>query len=98
MSNNRYNTPEEGRTDWHVPLNENFENLDTDVEIRDTSANRSDYSPSDGTKFLAIDTGEVFIGDGDQWTKIGRFAQRRIFVQDTEPKNGAEGDVWIRPQ
>ena len=31
----RYTTPNEGTLDWHVPLNENFEQLDRDVELRD---------------------------------------------------------------
>jgi hypothetical protein len=42
-----YNTPKEGTTDWQEPLNENVEDFDTDVEIRDIAANRSDYEPKE---------------------------------------------------
>lgn len=69
--NHEYNVPDAGTQDWHTPLNENFETLDTGVEIRDTDSNRSDYEPKDGAKFLATDTGTVYIGDGDDWNAMG---------------------------
>ena len=62
-----YNTPQKGSTDWHLPLNENFEKLDGDVEIRDTSDSLSDYPPKEGAKFFATDTDAVFVGDGSNW-------------------------------
>lgn len=71
MSDNRYNTPTEGTTDWHVPLNENFDKLNTDVEIRDADANKSNYSPTSGAKFFATDTGAIYQGDGTAWNLIG---------------------------
>lgn len=69
MSNHEYNTPSAGASDWHVPLNDNFEKLDKDVEIRDTDANKGQYEPKDGALFRATDTGDVYIGDGSSWTK-----------------------------
>lgn len=68
--NHGYNLPDEGATDWHNPLNENFEQYDTDIEIRDLTHNMTDYDPKDGAKFLATDTGNVFVGDGDQWNPL----------------------------
>jgi len=62
MTNHNYNTPEQGTEDWHEPLNENFERLDEDVEIRDTTDSLSEYEPKKNTKFLATDTGVVYIG------------------------------------
>lgn len=94
--NHNYNTPSKGTTDWHVPLNDNFDRLDSDVEIRDEEANRSDYEPKQGAKFLAIDTRKVFLGDGNEWnyfTTIGGF-DGQIYVQSSEP-NGSEGDLWV---
>lgn len=67
--NHNYKTPSQGATDWHVPLNDNFENLDTDVEIRDVASNRGQYQPKQGALFRAIDTGNVYIGDGSNWNK-----------------------------
>jgi len=71
MTNHRYNTPELGTTDWHVPLNENFAHLDRDVEIRDVNAKRDDYEPKLGAKFLATDSGATYTGDGTSWNLIG---------------------------
>ena len=63
-----YNTPAKGSEDWHEPLNENFEKLDIDVEIRDVAENRDDYTPKEGAKFLETDSGIIYVGDGDAWT------------------------------
>lgn len=68
--NHGYNVPEEGTKDWHLPLNENFEQYDTDIEVRDTSGNRGDYEPKAGAKFFALDTGTVFVGDGNDWIEV----------------------------
>ncbi|KZN25035.1 hypothetical protein A4G99_00360 [Haladaptatus sp. R4] len=68
--NHRYNTPEPGITDWHVPLNQNFERLDSDVEIRDNEEMRGSYAPKLGAKFLATDTENEFVGDGEKWRPL----------------------------
>ncbi|UPV76663.1 hypothetical protein M0R89_19215 (plasmid) [Halorussus limi] len=68
--NHEYQTPSKGANDWHIPINKNFAALDADVEIRDAAQNRSQYKPKQGAKFLATDSGERFIGDGSQWTKL----------------------------
>jgi len=82
----RYTTPEKGTEDWHQPLNENFEALDTDVEIRDTDDNRSDYEPADGAKYFALDTGDIYLGDGSDWEHIGSVST------DGDNGGGAGGD------
>lgn len=60
--NHEYNAPEGGTRDWHVPLNENWESLDADVEIRDREAALDDYTPKPGAKFFATDSGKVYLG------------------------------------
>jgi len=72
--NHNLDTPVEGTLDWHIPLNANFEALDTAVELRDTAANRSNYVPKEGAKFLATDTGRVYLGDGSAWNAVGSIA------------------------
>ena len=67
----RYTTPTEGTLDWHVPLNENFQQLDRDVEIRDAESNIDDYDPAAGAKFFATDSGAIYSGDGSSWTLVG---------------------------
>lgn len=74
-NNHNYERPSVGMTDWHVPINENFAKLDGDVEIRDQEANLSDYTPKTGAKFLALDTENVFIGDGSTWHKLAASGQ-----------------------
>ncbi|PSP42870.1 hypothetical protein BRC66_00480 [Halobacteriales archaeon QH_2_66_30] len=65
--NHKYNVPNQGQQDWHVPLNDNFEAFEVDIELRDKEANLGDYTPTDGAKFLATDTGVVYVGDGNNW-------------------------------
>lgn len=95
-TNHSYNTPDQGTNNWDVPLNENFERIDTGVEIRDVDDNRSNYEPKSGAKFLAIDTKTVYVGDGDQWNQFTTFGgySGQIYVQAEEP-DGNEGDLWI---
>jgi hypothetical protein len=95
----RYNTPEKGTLDWHVPLNENFTKLDKHVEIRDTDANRGSYDPQAGAKFLATDTGAVYVGDGSQWTQIGSIADTSSSISDDSDIGGsmADGTVVAKP-
>lgn len=71
MTDGRYNTPAKGAVDWHSPLNENFAQLDQDVEIRDVEANRSNYEPKSGAKFFATDSGATYTGDGTGWNLVG---------------------------
>jgi len=68
--NHNYNLPEEGATNWDVPLNENFAKLDRDVEVRDQATSREQYEPKQGAKFFAIDTGVSYLGTGTDWQRI----------------------------
>jgi len=68
--NHEYNHPAKGTTNWHVPLNDNFAQFDTDIEIRDADANRGNYTPKQGAKFLATDTENVYVGDGSSWNEV----------------------------
>ena len=95
-TNHGYNEPERGATNWDVPLNENFERLDTAVEIRDTESNRDSYEPKQGAKFLATDSKKAYLGDGSQWNYFATLGgiEGRIYVQSSEP-DGRKGDLWI---
>ena len=75
MTDHRYNRPSEGELEWHIPLNENFERLDRDVEIRDAEGNRGEYDPEEGAKFLATDSGATYVGDGSAWNLVGYVAR-----------------------
>ncbi|MEF8894486.1 hypothetical protein [Halodesulfurarchaeum sp.] len=79
--NHGYNVPAEGEQDWHVPLNENFEQYDTDIEIRDVSDNVGEYEPARGAKFFATDTGLVLLGDGSQWNAVNTTGPVATFEQ-----------------
>lgn len=74
--NHNYNEPSKGTTDWHVPINSNWQDIDTDVEVRDTDANRSSYTPKSGAKFVATDSPHnVYLGDGANWNLIGELGE-----------------------
>ena len=81
--NHSYNTPEEGESDWHTPLNDNFEALELDVEIRDEDSEKDTYDPEEGAKFLATDTGVVYEGDGDEWVETLALAKYDTDEDDT---------------
>lgn len=68
--NHHYNTPRRGDENWGIPLNENFEQLDIDIEIRDIRKNLLEYQAKPGAKFLAVDTGEIFIGGVGGWSLL----------------------------
>lgn len=71
MTGKRYNTPTQGSQDWHRPLNNNFERLEKDVEFRDIEENKGNYTPEQGAKFFATDTGAVYTGTGNAWELVG---------------------------
>lgn len=89
---NRYTTPNEGTLDWHIPLNENFSQLDRDVELRDTEANVDQYDPVAGAKFFATDSGAIYSGDGSDWQLVG-YAGRAVGGDIGHYVNYADGIV-----
>ena len=100
-NNHEYNTPDEGRTDWHLPLNDNFEQLDTDVEVRDREDTLGSYQPKDGAKFFAVDTGAVFLGDGTEWSAAPQAVLSidesfQLPVAESDPDTPAVGELWFR--
>jgi hypothetical protein len=92
--NHDLNAPTEGSTDWHVPLNENFSKLDGLVEIRDSEANRTDYTPRDGAKFYSTDTGRVYLGDGSSWQEAAHAL--RPPQRSSDPESPQLGALWYR--
>lgn len=67
--NHDYQLFADGEHPWgHRP---DFQSLDTDVEVRDTNANRTNYTAKINAKYLATDTGHVYIGDGTSWIELG---------------------------
>ena len=68
--NHNYKTPQQGDSDWHLPLNENFKQHDIDIEVRDHTQNLGNYEPQNGAKFYATDTGDIYLGDGSQWLPV----------------------------
>lgn len=80
--NHSYNVPEQGDENWHEPLNENFQQYDTDIEIRDTDDAKTQYEPQDGAKYLATDTGIIYTGDGESWN--AELVQARLTDDATE--------------
>ena len=84
--NHDYNVPAEGAGNWHTDLNENFEDFDADIEVRDTEANMGNYTIEAGRRFLATDTGVVYEGTSD-----GTWEASHVLGQITE----ADGETTI---
>lgn len=97
-SNHDYNTPAKGVVDWHVPLNENFHKIDTDVEIRDAEENLAQYTPKEGAKFLATDTGVRYLGDGSQWGEMPPHTPNLLSIPHAtaDPAETENGQMWYR--
>jgi len=95
--NHDYDTPSKGTVDWNIPLNDNFELIDTDVEIRDERDNLGQYAPKQGAKFVATDSLDVFFGAGDQWQHVAmyRWADGGLYVRSSQPGEPVEDDVWF---
>jgi hypothetical protein len=91
--NHKYNAPAAGTNNWHVPLNENFENLDLDIEVRDSEANKGDYEPKPGAKFEATDSGAVYYGNGSSWVLADR--KVKSLVADEIGSRAQAADVVI---
>jgi hypothetical protein len=96
--NHNYSTPDAGTLDWHLPLNDNFEKLDTKTEIRDVEANRGQYTPKNGAKFLATDTGTRYLGDGSQWVEAPPQQPSELIVprMSSDPSDLTDGQIWYR--
>ncbi len=96
--NHDYNTPAKGAEDWDVPLNENFEMIDSDVLIRDSESNitSNNYTPENGKAALATDTGAILVGDGSKFISLGYLAPGPIVISDTEPSDPQQDTIWIK--
>ena len=95
--NHDYNTPSKGATDWHQPINKNFAALDRDVPIWDQDGNKGEYTPFDGSHFVAVDSGAVYAGDGSGWNQIGTIGNSgpQLYSQPEAPSNASQNDVWL---
>jgi hypothetical protein len=92
--NHGYKTPSAGAADWHIPLNENFRKIDVGVEIRAPDDQRSDYTPQEGAKFLATDTGQVYLGDGSDWQPLDSTGPNPSL--GTVEATAVAGEVYVR--
>ncbi|WP_290818624.1 right-handed parallel beta-helix repeat-containing protein [Halovivax sp.] len=61
---------EQGDTDWtHAP---DMETIEERLVVRDAREAIGDYEPHEGATYVATDTGAVYDGDGEEWTKATR--------------------------
>jgi hypothetical protein len=65
-----WTVPTEGDADYENTFDDFFVDLDTNGEIRDVESNLSNYSPKSGAKFVATDTENEYIGDGNNWNQL----------------------------
>jgi len=82
-----WEVPVRGDTDYTETFDTLFDTLDNAVEIRDVAANRSDYNPDVDAKFVATDTGAVYIGDGSSWNRIAYGSNESLGTQSNPIPN-----------
>jgi hypothetical protein len=89
--NHEYSQPSKGTQDWDQPVNQNFADIDVDVEVRDSGGpteGQNSYTPADGAKYLDTDSGVVYAGDGSAWTATHVVAR-------TEFPNNNVGNIML---
>lgn len=73
----RYNQPDEGTTDWHLPLNKNFADLEIEVEAEvatwgDLPTASGKTSSNGQPRVFRVNQDDVFVRDtGSGWEIIG---------------------------
>ncbi|WP_135304374.1 hypothetical protein [Haloarcula amylovorans] len=72
-ANHGLNKYEAGDTDWtHSP---DMQHIEERLVIKDTEANRSNYTPHPTATYVATDSGVVYDGDGSSWNAASRAVQ-----------------------
>jgi hypothetical protein len=59
--------PADNEHDWGDDYRTDFDTIDTALTVRDTDANKTNYSALSGARYEATDTGAVYLGDGSTW-------------------------------
>lgn len=67
--NHSYSVPDKGDNNWHTPYQNAFDELDTDIIIKDVFSNRP-ADPEADTWFLATDRKILYRYDGTSWDDI----------------------------
>jgi hypothetical protein len=85
-----WKVPTEGDNNYEETFDNWFTAVDESVEIRDVRSNLGNYEPINNQKFYAIDTEEVFIGDGTQWVKKETSGENPTFQDVTADSLNAD--------
>jgi len=85
MTNDRFNQPSQGQSDWHLPLNENFDDLGIEVtnEVEtfdDLPAPDSDETSSNDNprRYLVRQSRIVYRDNGSEWEAVGGLGSEYI--------------------
>jgi len=86
--NHRYSYPIHHSGEWTI-IEDTLGRIDADIEIRDRSKHRDEYSPRAGAKFVDVETGATFIADGETWHGIETTGTEPTFKSvDSDRYNG----------
>lgn len=78
---------------WGGHLNDTIDDLEETVIVRDTEANRTNYTAYVDALFIATDTGTFFRGDGSSWNRLS-VGTATTTIDDTDsPYLTADEDV-----
>lgn len=84
--NHKFNQYQHGERPWGHQ--EDLEEIEENLPIRDLEANLSNYEPHGGATFIATDSGAVYDGTGSQWVPAERV------YGDISIAGGAESTIW----
>lgn len=84
--NHKFNQYQHGERPWGHQ--EDLQEIEETLPIRDLEANLSNYEPHGGATFIATDSGAVFDGTGSQWVPA-----KRVFG-DVSVAGGSEATIW----
>lgn len=85
---NKYTSGEENWT--HSP---DMQTIEERLTVRDTEANRSNYTPHAGARFIATDTGAIYDGDGGSWNLADRKVSQVRTATIVDDDDGTTYDV-----
>lgn len=72
--NHALNLYQIGDEDWtHTS---DMETLEERLWVHDIAENRNEYVAYENTAFLATDTSEVYLGDGNEWNQLGKISDK----------------------
>lgn len=88
-----WTVPTQGDNNYEAILSDLFDELDAHTFVRDTEANRTNYTPKADAVYFATDTETIYEGDGSSWVvtdiEVDFVTAERLIANTIESKDGS---------